>query len=97
MTRKSLGRGQAAVEFALISVIALMVLLLGIQFAMIGQAALAVSQASDAIARYASINAGQLPANGSVTVNRRMPRARFCCPIHSWASALTADQVSLDE
>jgi Flp pilus assembly protein TadG len=50
-------RGQAMVEFALIATLALVVMLVGIQFALIGQAALAVSQASYLGARAASINA----------------------------------------
>lgn len=62
-------RGQAAVEFAIIAVVALIVLLVGIQFAMLGQAALAVSQASDAIARFAAVNPGQLGPNGTVPLN----------------------------
>jgi Flp pilus assembly protein TadG len=51
-----LARGQAMVEFALIATIAIIVLVVGIQFALIGQAALAVSQLSFAGARYASVN-----------------------------------------
>jgi uncharacterized protein (UPF0333 family) len=54
--RAGLARGQAMVEFALIATIAIMVLVVGIQFALIGQAALAVSQLSFAGARYASVN-----------------------------------------
>ena len=42
--RSRISRGQSAVEFALISTIALVVMLVGVQFALIGQAALAVSQ-----------------------------------------------------
>jgi len=49
-------RGQAMVEFALIATLVLLVLLVGIQFALIGQAALAVSQASYLGARTASVN-----------------------------------------
>jgi Flp pilus assembly protein TadG len=49
-------RGQAMVEFALIATVAIIVLVIGIQFALIGQAALAVSQLSFAGARYASVN-----------------------------------------
>jgi Flp pilus assembly protein TadG len=44
------------VEFALIATLCLAVLLIGIQFAIIGQAALAVSQASYLGARTASVN-----------------------------------------
>ena len=50
-------RGQAMVEFALISTLVLVILLVGIQFAIIGQAALAVTQASYLGARAASVNA----------------------------------------
>jgi Flp pilus assembly protein TadG len=49
-------RGQAMVEFALIATLSMVVLLVGIQFAIIGQAALAVSQASYLGARAASVN-----------------------------------------
>ena len=52
--RKRVSRGQAAVEFAMISVLALVVMLIGIQYALIGQAAVAVSQGSEALARYAA-------------------------------------------
>lgn len=59
--RKSrISRGQAAVEFAMISTLALVVMLVGIQFALIGQAALAVSQGASAIARYAAVNGSTL-------------------------------------
>src|SRR6266446_258381 len=49
-------RGQAMVEFALIATLSMVVLLIGIQFAIIGQAALAVTQASYLGARAASVN-----------------------------------------
>jgi Flp pilus assembly protein TadG len=49
-------RGQAMVEFALISTLVMVILLVGIQFAIIGQAALAVTQASYLGARAASVN-----------------------------------------
>ena len=49
-------RGQAMVEFALLATLSMVVLLVGIQFAIIGQAALAVTQASYLGARAASVN-----------------------------------------
>src|SRR5271156_5371135 len=66
--RNRVSRGQSAVEFALISVFALAVMVLGIQYAMIGQAAVAVSQGSSALARYAASNTGNSLGtyNGSV-------------------------------
>lgn len=54
--RKLVSRGQSAVEFALISIAFLLVLLLGVQWAILGQAALALSQGASAIARYAAVN-----------------------------------------
>ena len=63
-----LQRGQAAVEFALISVLALALLVIGIQFAIIGQAALAVSQASYLGARAASVNEALTSATLSTTI-----------------------------
>jgi Flp pilus assembly protein TadG len=67
-------RGQAAVEFALISTLALAILLVGIQFAIIGQAALAVSQASYLGARTASVN-GALTSDtlGTAIANQMSP------------------------
>ena len=54
------------VEFALIATVALTVMLVGVQFAMIGQAALAVSQGASALARYAAVNPGTIGPNSSV-------------------------------
>lgn len=48
-------RGQAMVEFAMVAVIAIFVLLVAIQYAMIGQAALALSQAAYQGSRYAAV------------------------------------------
>ena len=48
-------RGQSAVEFALTLTLLFIVLLVGVQFALIGQAALALSQGASAIARYAAV------------------------------------------
>ena len=61
------------VEFALGATVALAVMLIGIQFALIGQSALAVSQAAAALARYASRNPGALGGttplyNGTVSM-----------------------------
>jgi hypothetical protein len=67
--RSGISRGQSMVEFALISSVALTVMLVGIQFALIGQAALAVSQGSSALARYAAVNPGTLGPNSSVSAS----------------------------
>ena len=52
------GRGQAAVEFALVLTIAMIVLFVAIQFALIGQIALALGQMNYQAARYAAIHPG---------------------------------------
>lgn len=49
-------RGQAAVEFALVLIVAMIVLFVSIQMAMIGQAALALGQMNYQGARYAAVN-----------------------------------------
>ncbi len=58
-------RGQSAVEFSLISVFALMVMLLGVQYALIGQAAVAVSQGTSALARWIASNSANASALGT--------------------------------
>jgi Flp pilus assembly protein TadG len=64
------GRGQSTVEFALMATLSLLVLVVGVQFALIGQSALAVSQGSSALARYAAVNPGALGTyNGTATLN----------------------------
>ena len=59
-------------ELAFIAPIAIILVLLGIQFAMIGQAALALSQGASALARYAAINPGTMGPNGTVTMTTAM-------------------------
>jgi uncharacterized protein (UPF0333 family) len=49
-------KGQAAVEFALVLTVAMIVLFVAIQFALIGQAALALGQMNYQGARYAAVN-----------------------------------------
>ncbi len=49
-------RGQAAVEFALVMIVAMIVLFVAIQMAVIGQAALALGQMNYQGARYAAVN-----------------------------------------
>ena len=65
-------RGQAAVEFAIVATVAIMVMVVGVQFAMIGQAALAVSQGASALARYAAVHPGVVGPNGTVTLTDPM-------------------------
>ncbi len=59
-------------ELAFIAPVAIIVLLLGIQFAMIGQAALALSQGASALARYAAVNPGTMGPNGTVALTTAM-------------------------
>jgi Flp pilus assembly protein TadG len=55
-----LSHGQSMVEFALGATVALAVMLIGVQFALIGQSAVDVNQAAEALARYAAHNPGAL-------------------------------------
>src|ERR1700739_1725021 len=68
LPRSRISRGQAAAEFALIAPVVIIVLLVGVQFALIGQAALALSQGASAVARYAAVNPGVVGSNGTVTL-----------------------------
>lgn len=70
--RRWFSRGQAMAELAFIAPIAIILVLLGIQFAMIGQAALALSQGASALARYAAINPGTMGPNGTVAMTTAM-------------------------
>lgn len=58
-------RGQSAVEFALISAIVLALMLLGVQYALIGQAAVAVSQGSSALTRWVASSAANASSLGT--------------------------------
>ena len=53
-----LSRGQTMVEFAMGATLTLVVMLVGVQFAIIGQAALALSQGASTLARYAAVHPG---------------------------------------
>jgi Flp pilus assembly protein TadG len=91
--RGLLKRGQAMVEFAMIATIAMLVLFLGIQFALLGQAALAVGQLAYQGARYASIN----PNVSSATIISTM-RTQFASPtIASSNNAILAITVTPDQ
>jgi Flp pilus assembly protein TadG len=69
-----ISRGQTAVEFALSLTLMFIVLLVGVQFALIGQAALSLSQGASAIARYAAVYEpqGKISATYSGTPNSDM-------------------------
>jgi len=60
------------IEFAILAPVALVVMLVGIQFALIGQAALAVSQASYLGARSASINGTLTSSTLSTAIQNQM-------------------------
>src|ERR1700732_3047192 len=72
LLRIRIGRGQTMVEFAMVSVLALVVIMIGVQFALIGQAALALSQGASAIARYAAVHERTLGASYSGAPNAAM-------------------------
>jgi len=54
-------QGQAMVEFAFTAVVAMIVLIVSVQFAIVGNAALAVNQVAYAGARYAAVNPNSSP------------------------------------
>ncbi len=58
---RSVTRAQAAIELALIAPVAIILMLVGVQYAILGAAALGLGQADYQAARYASVNtsAGQ--------------------------------------
>ena len=74
LRRNRIGSGQTMVEFAMVSVLALVIMIVGLQFALIGQAALALSQGASAIARYAAVYGpqGQVSASYSGTPSAAM-------------------------
>jgi hypothetical protein len=61
------------VEFALISAFAFVIMLVGVQYALLGQVSVALNKGASALARYASQNPGVLggaSGNGTVTLNQ---------------------------
>ena len=62
-----IGRGQSTVEFAMVSVLGLVLMMVGVQFALIGQVALSLSQGASALARYAAVHPGTLGYNGAAS------------------------------
>ena len=63
------------VEFAMISALVFAVMLFGIQYALIGQAAVAVSQGSSALARYVAGNPGALGTSNGTVKGSALPAA----------------------
>jgi Flp pilus assembly protein TadG len=90
-----ISRGQAMVEFAMISTVALMLMLVGVQYALLGQAVVAVSQGTSAIARYAVNNPGALgdnTGNGAITLTATEQQllSASICPVGTTCPHLTA-------
>src|ERR1700721_2425561 len=64
-----IGHGQSTVEFAMVSVLGLVLMMVGVQFALIGQVALSLSQGASALARYAAVNPGSFGTyNGTASL-----------------------------
>ncbi len=83
------------VEFAMMSIVAMLLTLVGIQYALIGQAAVAVSQGTAALARYAANNPGAVgdsTGNGTITMTAAMEQllSPTICPTGTSCPALTA-------
>ena len=82
--------GQAMVEFALLATLFFVVVLVGVQFAIIGQAALAVSQASYLGARTASVNNTMTSAQLNTTLQSQISPT-ISGATASWALTNAAD------
>lgn len=67
-TKSRISRGQSMVEFALIAPLAIVMMVVGVQYAIIGQAALSVSQGASSLARYAALHPGAMGTNGAATM-----------------------------
>jgi len=65
-------RGQSMVEFAMVSILALVIIMVCVQLALLGQTALALSQGASAIARYAALHESTLGASYSGAPNTAM-------------------------
>ncbi len=105
--RRRMRHGQAMVEFALIAPLAVALMVVGIQFAMIGQADLAVGQLAYFGARYASVNyavdgsavQSQMLAQGSPTITRDSSKLTItmtcspgpCTPPRSFGTQVTVN------
>jgi Flp pilus assembly protein TadG len=69
LSQCGISRGQSMVEFALVSVLGLVLMMVGVQFALIGQVALSLSQGASALARYAAVNPGSFGSyNGAASL-----------------------------
>ena len=92
--RDRVSRGQSMVEFALMAPLALVIMLVGIQYAIIGQAAVAVSQGSAALARYAASNSktaalGTYNGTGTLPPNAPSLLSETLCPGGTCPAGLT--------
>jgi Flp pilus assembly protein TadG len=65
-SKSRISGGQSATEFALMLPLVFIVLLVGVQYAVLGQAALALSQGASGLARYAAVNPGKV-SNGNAS------------------------------
>jgi Flp pilus assembly protein TadG len=85
-------KGQALVEFALLATIGIIVLMVGVQFAIIGQAALAVTQASYVATRAAAVNTSVTNGNISNVISNQLSPS-----ITSPANALTLNMTTASD
>lgn len=81
-------------ELALITPVVIIVMVIGVQFAMIGQAALAVSQGAASLARYAAINPGTIGPNGTVSLTSTMEQLLSSTLLSNGGSDLTVNIAS---
>ena len=102
-TTRRISRGQSMVEFAMVSVLGLVVMIVGVQFALIGQVALSLSQGASALARYASVHPGSfggyngtasVPSAASALLSPTINDANLTVTINSYQGGTTSTPTS---
>jgi Flp pilus assembly protein TadG len=93
-----MSRGQSAVEFAIVATLALALMIVGMQFALIGQVYLACSQGASALARYAAVKpnsfgtyngTASLPSDASALLSPTINDGNLTVTINSYKAGTT--------
>jgi Flp pilus assembly protein TadG len=80
LRRRRISRGQSMVEFALIAPLAIVMLVVGVQYAIIGSAYLGLGQAASTLARYAAVHPSTMGTNGGVTLSNASAPGNLLSP-----------------
>jgi hypothetical protein len=97
LRRSRINRGQSMVEFAGISFVALLLMVVGIQYALLGAAAIAVSQGSSSLARYCALNPGAFGTyngQGTLPTGATELLSPTICPASTSCPSLTVNITS---